>query len=167
MYLAEISPAKYRGRIVASLVVLITGGQVLAYIVDAAFFKVHAGWRWMFGSGALPAIAQLVLSFSLPESPRHLILHGRIAPARATLKLVYPLDSGDEIQRRIDQIQVEVQTEDTTGILGLGEVGGLQKAKETLLAKLWADRANRRATVLACGLQFFQQSTGFNCLMYL
>lgn len=167
IFLAEVSPAKYRGRIVASLVVLITGGQVLAYIVDAAFYTVPKGWRFMFGSGAIPSIIQLCLGFSLPESPRWLIQHGRIAPARATLKAVYPLSDSAAIQRRIDRIELEVQSEEREGLLGLGAGLSLGKAKEGLVAKLWRDRANRRAVILACGLQFFQQSTGFNLLMYL
>lgn len=167
IFLAEVSPTKYRGRIVASLVVLITGGQVLSYVVDAVFYTVPSGWRWMFGSGAIPAILQLCLSFSLPESPRWLIQHGRIAPARATLKAVYPVSDSAAIQRRIDRIELEVQSEEREGFLGLGEGLGLGKAKEGLVARLWNDRANRRAVILACGLQFFQQGTGFNLLMYL
>ncbi|ORY65659.1 general substrate transporter [Leucosporidium creatinivorum] len=166
IFLAEVSPAKYRGRIVASLVVLITGGQVLSYIVDAVFYSVPSGWRWMFGSGAIPSILQLCLSFSIPESPRWLIQHGRIAPARATLKAVYPLSDSAAIQRRIERIEVEVQSEEREGFLGLGEGLSLGKAKEGLVARLWNDRANRRAIILACGLQFFQQATGFNLLMY-
>lgn len=166
-YLAECSPAKYRGRIVASLVVLITGGQVVAYVVDAAFYSLDKGWRFMFGLGAVPAILQLVLSFSLPESPRYLILHGRIAPARATLRAIYPQSSSEAIQRRIDKIQVEVQDIGEEGLLSLGRRAGLARVKEGLMAKLWNDRANRRALILACGLQWFQQATGFNCLMYL
>lgn len=167
IYLSECSPAKYRGRIVASLVVLITGGQVLAYIIDAIFFTVPKGWRFMFGLGAVPAILQLLLSFSIPESPRFLILHGRIAPARATLRAIYPHSSSDAIQRRIDRIQVEVQHDGVEGLLGLGRRVGLARVKEGLMAKLWKDRANRRALILACGLQWFQQATGFNSLMYL
>lgn len=142
-------------------------GQVVAYCIDALFFSVDNGWRFMFGAGAAPAIAQLVLSFSLPESPHFQILHNRIAPARQTLRLIYPLSSEAAIQRRIERIQLEVQSERETEGLGLvGSVRQLSKAKEGLIAKLWRDQANRRALFVACGLQFFQQACGFNTLMY-
>lgn len=49
-------------------VVAITGGQVVAYGIDAAFENVGGGWRWMVGLGAVPAGVQLVSLFFLPES---------------------------------------------------------------------------------------------------
>lgn len=49
-------------------VVMITGGQVVAYGIDAAFANVHGGWRWMVGLGALPAAGQAFFLFFLPES---------------------------------------------------------------------------------------------------
>ncbi|KAM0786478.1 hypothetical protein ACM66B_001937 [Microbotryomycetes sp. NB124-2] len=167
IYLAESSPAKFRGRIVASLVVLITGGQVLAYIVDAIFFSVPHAWRYMFGAGAVPAVAQLLLAIgSLPESPRYHLARGWTAEARKTLKMIYPKLNGDAIQAKIDRILEETASDETQGLLGLGHVESLKDVKEGLLSKIWRDRANRRAVILTCGLQFFQQSTGFNGLMY-
>ncbi|GAA5915886.1 hypothetical protein JCM6882_001750 [Rhodosporidiobolus microsporus] len=159
VYLAEISPRKYRGRIVASLVVLITGGQVLAYAVDAVFFNVAQGWRWMFGFGAVPSVVQLLLSFTMPESPRFQIAQGRIAPARRTLQLLHPKASGVELQRKIEELQAEI-----------GDVGVTKQdeghGRFEQFGLLWRDRANRRALLVAAGLQAFQQLTGFNCLMY-
>ncbi|KAK4055922.1 hypothetical protein OIO90_003179 [Microbotryomycetes sp. JL221] len=166
-YLAEVSPAKFRGRIVASLVALITGGQVLAYVVDAIFYPVAHGWRYMFGIGAVPALLQLILAISsLPESPRYQLSRGRTAAARSTLKMIYPRLSGDAIQSKIDIMRAEAANTEEEGLLGLGQVGSLREVKEGLLTKIWRDDANRRAVILACGLQFFQQATGFNCLMY-
>ena len=46
----------------------ITGGQVVAYAIDAAFANVHKGWRWMVAIGALPAALQFIFLFFLPES---------------------------------------------------------------------------------------------------
>ena len=53
-------------------VVMITLGQVIAYAIDAAFANVSSGWRWMVGLGALPAAAQCVFLFFLPESREYL-----------------------------------------------------------------------------------------------
>ncbi|KAM0752048.1 general substrate transporter [Meredithblackwellia eburnea MCA 4105] len=188
LYLAEMSPSKYRGRIVASLVVLVTGGQVLAYLIDMIFYPFPSGWRYMIGLGAVPAIAQLVLSFALPESPRHLISNERLAPARKILRTIYPRESEREIQRRVERIVRDLERERT--LLGAGKgaaaaaasrIGGgegtgrerwkldfreMREKTNELVSKLWSDRANRKALGLACGLQMFQQATGFNCLMY-
>ena len=49
-------------------VVMITGGQVIAYAIGAGFEKMHGGWRWMVGLGAVPAGLQLIFLFFLPES---------------------------------------------------------------------------------------------------
>ncbi|KAK4049157.1 hypothetical protein OIV83_004324 [Microbotryomycetes sp. JL201] len=167
IYLAELSPAKFRGRIVASLVVLITGGQVLAYVVDACFFSTSHGWRYMFGAGAVPAVVQLLMAISsLPESPRFHLSRGWTGPARETLKMIHPTLSSDAIQAKIDRIQAETAAAEHEGLLGLGHVGSLKDVKEGLMSKIWRDRASRRAVILACGLQFFQQATGFNGLMY-
>ncbi|CDR36107.1 hypothetical protein NBRC10512_004988 [Rhodotorula toruloides] len=181
IYLAEISPAKFRGRIVASLVVLITGGQVLAYIVDAIFYPVTKGWRWMFGFGAVPAVVQLLLSFSLPESPRFQLRHDRVASARKTIRQLNPTLSHAAVQRRIESIQAEVQGAKESDRADEAREGGvplnlarwkkwLQEVRNDIqegrLGRLWRDRVSRRTLLVAAGLQFFQQATGFNTLMY-
>ncbi|GAA5858672.1 hypothetical protein JCM1840_006509 [Sporobolomyces johnsonii] len=179
-YLAELSPPKFRGRIVASLVVLITGGQLLAYLVDALLISAPSGWRWMFGLGALPALLQLALSFSLPESPRYQLRRGRVAGARKTLKLLNPRKSGAGVQRMIEELQAEVGGEvlerEGEGVgTGTrtsyrsgwrGQMDKVRTERGRMVRLLWEDRANRRALLVATGLQFFQQATGFNCLMY-
>ncbi|GAA5873138.1 hypothetical protein JCM8547_006802 [Rhodosporidiobolus lusitaniae] len=161
VYLAEISPPAYRGRLVASTIVLVTGGQLVAYIVGAVFAGVEHGWRWIFGLGTVPAIAQLLLSFTMPESPRFDLRRGRVAKARKTLRLLYSKASGAHVQRNIEVMQAEVGDEEQERA-----VGGKEASKLEQLASLWKDRASRRALVVACGLQMFQQLTGFNALMY-
>ena len=49
-------------------VVMITGGQVIAYGIGAAFENMHGGWRWMVGLGAVPSGIQFIMLFFLPES---------------------------------------------------------------------------------------------------
>lgn len=68
LYIQELSPTRLRGRMVVVNVVAITGGQVIAYGIDAGFEKVTGGWRWMVGLGAVPAALQFVFLFFLPES---------------------------------------------------------------------------------------------------
>ena len=68
LYIQELSPTRLRGRMVVVNVVMITGGQVVAYGIDAAFENTHGGWRWMVGLGAVPAALQALFLFFLPES---------------------------------------------------------------------------------------------------
>ncbi|KWU44845.1 MFS general substrate transporter, partial [Rhodotorula sp. JG-1b] len=179
IYLAEIAPSEFRGRVVASMVVLITGGQVLAYVIGASFFHVTKGWRWMFGLGAVPAISQVLLSFSIPESPRYHLRKGRVVTAQKTIQRLNPSWSHEMVQKRIQLLRAEVQ--DHPGDRAAGGPGRQRllsgwrekvrnwrpsSIQDGKLGLLWKDRANRRALLVACGLQFFQQATGFNTLMY-
>lgn len=176
IYLAEIAPSKFRGRVVASLVVLITGGQVLAYAVGAAFFHVTKGWRWMFGLGAVPAIVQLLLAFSLPESPRYHLRKGRLVAAQRSLRKLYPRLSPEAIQRRLESLQADQPDSRVRPSSAFHSAGSQHilsewrektrslrwaSIKEGKLGLLWKDRANRRALLVACGLQFFQQVPSF------
>jgi SP family myo-inositol transporter-like MFS transporter 13 len=58
IYISEMSPRKYRGRLVTLNVLFITGGQVIAYLIGIAFVE-FGGWRWMFGVSGLPPLIQL------------------------------------------------------------------------------------------------------------
>lgn len=160
LYIAELSPARYRGRLVAVTIVLITAGQVIAYIVDAIFFSVRSGWRYMSIAGAVPAIAQLILSVSLPESPRYLIMHGRLGEARTILARLYPRISMEGVERKVELIQQALRREQDVSI-AVGKGRGLRE----VFRILWQTKAHRRALYVACGLQFAQQITGFNALM--
>lgn len=123
----------------------------MAYLVDAYFFTVPHGWRWMFGLGAIPAIIQLLLSFTLPESPRFDILHGNFHRARQTLALAYPDSDAHSLDARITKFRDQITRERHQGA-SIREASTLE-----LLSKLWKDDGNRRALTVACGLQLFQQ----------
>ncbi|GAA5956889.1 hypothetical protein JCM3765_006631 [Sporobolomyces pararoseus] len=199
-YLAELSPPKFRGRIVASLVVLITGGQVVAYLISLLcfhFFPISSSsqqaWRWMFGFGTVPSLLQLILSFSLPESPRYLFRKGKTAKGRKVLKRLNPGWSSERVQREVEKliqevnkgtpkeperIEVEQGEEEKwykvwmRKLKKLKRINWKEKSQEWRRRSdgykelLWNDRGNRRTLTVACGLQLFQQATGFNCLMY-
>jgi sugar porter (SP) family MFS transporter len=95
MYIAEIAPAHLRGRLVSLNQVAIVGGIVLVYFVnyfiarmgDQAWNEAF-GWRWMFASGIVPAVAFAVLLFLIPESPRWLMEKGQPEAARNVLTKV-------------------------------------------------------------------------------
>jgi sugar porter (SP) family MFS transporter len=78
MYISEISPAGLRGRLAGSFQVMIVTGIVVAYLTNYLFSQLHLAdaWRWMLGVMVVPAVLFSVLLFSIPESPRWLILEG-------------------------------------------------------------------------------------------
>ena len=91
MYIAEISPARVRGRLVAITQFNIVLGILLAYLSNWIISMMNLGaleWRWMFGVEAFPAIAFFVLLFCTPRSPRWLVAKDLQNEARNVLEKV-------------------------------------------------------------------------------
>ncbi|KAH0610636.1 uncharacterized protein H6S33_012163 [Morchella sextelata] len=157
LYLAELSPANYRGRMIIINVLFITFGQVVAYAIGAGLTHVHGGWRIMVGIGAVPAAAQFVILYWLPESPRYLIRKGIEGQAKTILSQIYKGASDRDLDEKVAYIKEF--TED--------------RRPGTASQKAWSDfkslytvPSNLRALIIACGLQGIQQFSGFNSLMY-
>ena len=92
MYIAEISPAHIRGRMVSVNQFAIVSGMLIVYFVNYFIalggdqsWNVAIGWRWMFASEIAPSVIFLVLLLSVPESPRWLIERGQLDSARHIL----------------------------------------------------------------------------------
>jgi sugar porter (SP) family MFS transporter len=80
MYIAEITPARLRGRMVAIVQVNVVSGMLIAYLSNYLIASMELGaveWRWMFGVEAIPAFLFFVLLFFIPLSPRWLVAEGR------------------------------------------------------------------------------------------
>ncbi|KAI1320553.1 myo-inositol transporter [Mortierella claussenii] len=150
LYIGELAPSAYRGRLVTMNVLLITGGQLVAYLVSSAFTDVNDGWRWMMAISALPALLQLVTLPFLPESPRYLVKKGDIAGAEAVLRRCMGLsDANDEyIAKEVDAIKESLELSHKT------------RYKDLLRKDL------RRPLIIACFMQLWQQLSGFNTAMY-
>ena len=89
IYIAELSPAVYRGRLVTITQLNIVMGVLLAYLSNYLIGRMDLGAleaRWMFGVMAFPALVFFLLLFFTPQSPRWLIGRGRAAEARAVLE---------------------------------------------------------------------------------
>ncbi|PSN68591.1 hypothetical protein BS50DRAFT_632502 [Corynespora cassiicola Philippines] len=174
LYISELSPSPFRGRLVTVSSLFITGGQVVAYVVGWMFSERAGGWRWMVGLGALPAVVQFFMLWAMPETPRWLVKAGRKEQARRVLKRVYGDDEGIElvvnaVLRRVEKEILE--EEDAAGERNVPESGkNGWKAKiarvNDSFTQLAAVDGNRRALIIACMLQGFQQLCGFNSLMY-
>jgi sugar porter (SP) family MFS transporter len=87
MYISEISPARLRGRLAGSFQVNIVAGIVVAYLTNYLFSKLHLtdSWRWMLGVMVVPSLLFAILLFSIPESPRWLILNNNETAAAPIL----------------------------------------------------------------------------------
>ncbi|KAL6236351.1 hypothetical protein BDW75DRAFT_206973 [Aspergillus navahoensis] len=155
LYISELAPSEARGRLVTILSLLITGGQVVAYIVGWSFSYVGGGWRWMVGLGMFPAVFQLIVLVALPETPRWLVRAGYEDKAQSILSKVYQHDQ--TAKQTLRDIQQEVAEEEN---LSKG-AGFKQRAHD-----LFKTGGNRRALTIAVMLQALQQLCGFNSLMY-
>lgn len=143
LYISEVSPAGVRGSLVSINQLALTGGIVIAYLVDLAFAPIQ-GWRWMFGLAAIPAIILGAAMLFLPNSPRWLVSQGMAAQARRALeRLRGTAGVGAEIQ--------DVQESVTKQKAGLAE----------LLNPLTLP-----ALIIGIGLAIFQQITGINTIIY-
>ena len=147
MYIAEISPARLRGRLVAITQFNIVFGVLIAYLsnyVIAQFQLGDAAWRMMFGVEALPAALFFVLLFSTPFSPRWLVAQGRRDEAVAVL------DS-------LGAASVEAEVREIEESLALER----HSVQEPLLQATY-----KRPILLAVAISTFNQLSGINALMY-
>jgi SP family myo-inositol transporter-like MFS transporter 13 len=169
MYISELAPSAFRGRLVTVSSLFITGGQVVAYIVGWLFSTQAHGWRWMVGLGALPAAVQFCMLFVLPETPRYLVKTGHKDQARRVLHKVYGL--GEGMERLVNEVLRKVEKEIMEEEDAAGDRNVPQADKTGWQAKfsrvndnftqLVTQGGNRRALVIACMLQGFQQLCGF------
>lgn len=143
MYIAELSPARLRGRLVAVSQFNIVIGILIAFFSNYLLVGVGAdNWRWMFGVMAIPAALFFVLLFIVPKSPRWLVKMGKPEEAREVLESVGAANVDSELD---DISQSLVEEQGTTRLL---------QRKYVFVIML--------ATVFA----FFAQMSGINVIMY-
>ncbi len=148
-YIAEISPAAFRGTLVALTQFNIVFGILLAYLSNYGIAGLALGateWRWMFGVEAFPAILFFFLLLRTPRSPRWLVARNRIAEARSVLAS-FGTDEGS-VEREIEAIQASLALE-------------RHAVDEPLFQRLY-----RQPITLAIAIAMFNQLSGINALMY-
>jgi sugar porter (SP) family MFS transporter len=151
MYIAEISPARIRGRLVSVNQFAIVTGFMVVYLVNYFIalqgteqWNIAFGWRWMFGSEALPALLLFLLLFLVPESPRWLIKQNRTATARSILQRV-----GGSRQAQVEMEAIrEAIAQESGSVAQLLQPG------------------MRVALVIGIVLAILQQVTGINVFLY-
>lgn len=169
LYIAELSPSMFRGRLVTLNVLFITLGQVIAYIMGWGFAEGGSknGWRWLVGLGALPAALQCLVMVFMPESPRWLIQVGRVEEAKGVLKSVYgtEAESRKNIKPVLKAIKKEVRGEEEAKRDRSRQRPQRIESWYTEIADSWSELfgvpGNARALTIACLLQGLQQLCGF------
>lgn len=149
MYIAEISPAKYRGRLVALTQFNIVFGILLAFFSNYVISGLSLGaieWRWMFGVEAVPAFIFFFLLILNPKSPRWLIAVGRVDEAKIVLENC-GTDSGS-IGEEVNEIQKSLDLEH-------------HQLNEPFYCKKYI-----KPILLAVSIAMFNQLSGINALMY-
>jgi sugar porter (SP) family MFS transporter len=100
VYIAELAPAKWRGRLVATFQFNVVFGIMLAYVSNYLIRTMHLGaaeWRWQVGIATLPALAFFALLFGIPRSPRWSASRNEIDEALAVLKMMGDPDPKAEL----------------------------------------------------------------------
>jgi sugar porter (SP) family MFS transporter len=113
VYIAELAPAKWRGRLVGAFQFNVVLGILTAYISNYAIRTLHLGaaeWRWQVGVAALPAFGFLALLFGIPRSPRWCAAQGRFDDALSVLKQMGETDPKAEL----DDIRAALAQEHAT-----------------------------------------------------
>ena len=147
VYIAELAPAKLRGRLVGLFQINIVIGILLAYFSNYCIARMGLGaeeWRWQFGVAALPAVLFLVMLFGIPHSSRWLVTQNRVEEARSVLQLMGAENPEAELREIVDSIHLErLQT------------------SEPLFA--WKYRL---PIFLAISIGMFNQLSGINAILY-
>jgi sugar porter (SP) family MFS transporter len=147
VYIAELAPAKLRGRLVGLFQINIVIGILLAYFSNYCIARMGLGtaeWRWQFGVAAVPAVLFLALLFGIPPSARWLVTQNRVAEARAVLQLMGAENPENELGEIVGSIHLErLQT------------------SEPLFA--WKYRF---PIFLAISIGMFNQLSGINAILY-
>ena len=148
LYISEIAPAAYRGRLAGMFQFNIVFGIVIAFASNALLSGIGANaWRWMLGVAAIPSVLYTVLCFGIPESPRWLLgRKGDRQKGLAVLRLIEPGASEAQIQSQAEEILAASSEHKTAG-------------------RFWTWRL-RIPILLALLVAFFNQLSGINAILY-
>jgi sugar porter (SP) family MFS transporter len=110
MYIAEIAPAKLRGRLVGFFQFNVVAGILVAYLSNYLIGRAAFGqgeWRWMLGVSGIPALLFFVMLFTIPRSPRWLAQKSRLAEARQVLAMIGEENPEEELEDIVRSLDVE------------------------------------------------------------
>jgi sugar porter (SP) family MFS transporter len=147
VYIAELAPAKWRGRMVGLFQINVVVGILLAYLSNYLISLLNLGqtqWRWQLGVAGIPSFIFLLMLFRIPRSSRWLVTRNRTDEALAILSMMGSPDSETELREIMDSIHME---------------RGM--ASESLFK-----REYRLPIFLAVSIGLFNQLAGINAILY-
>jgi MFS transporter, SP family, arabinose:H+ symporter len=150
-YIAEFAPRNRRGQLSIIQQWMITVGILVSYLVAVIILKAapasagNLDWRLILGIGGIPALVAVALRSKMPESPRWLMLHGRLEETRKAFGRLGMDVTDGEVRQAADQLRT----------------GEQQRRRRTL----WTAGV-RRALIVVCVFFIFQQITGINVPFY-
>ena len=148
LYISEIAPPKYRGRLAGMFQFNIVFGILIAFVSNALLAGIGTNaWRWMLGVAAFPSLLYAALCLLLPESPRWLLSRKR--DREAGIKIL------QRIEPEATLAEIEVQADEIAGT----------PSEQASLAHFWTRRL-RRPIMLAVMIAFFNQLSGINAVLY-
>jgi len=148
LYIAEISPARWRGRLTGLFQFNIVFGLLVAFVSNAALGSVgENAWRWMLGVEAFPALVYTLLCLAIPESPRWLIAHsGQRQAGIDVFRMIDPNTPQEELEATADKIEAGVEDKNTA-------------------TRFWTARL-KIPIMLAFLIAVFNQLSGINAILY-
>ena len=148
LYISEIAPPKYRGRLAGMFQFNIVFGILIAFVSNALLAGIgENAWRWMLGVAAFPSLLYAALCFGLPESPRWLLgRKGDRAGGLEVLQRIEPDASKAEIEAEADEIMAA-------------------SSERASSSHFWTRRLSK-PILLAILIAFFNQLSGINAILY-
>ncbi|MGC8743985.1 MAG: sugar porter family MFS transporter [Verrucomicrobiia bacterium] len=149
LYISEISPPRYRGRLAGLFQFNIVFGIVIAFLSNAVIARLvsNDAWRWMLGVAAFPSVIYTALCFLLPESPRWLIVRKRNKEeGLKVLQMIDPESPQDKLNALADEIEYSARSSSGDG-------------------RFWTWKL-RYPIALAILIAFFNQLSGINAVLY-
>lgn len=158
-YICEVAPARYRGMLTTLQQIAIIFGLFMAFVSNyllaefagastSVLWLDFSAWRWMFWIELVPALLFLLMLFFIPESPRFLVLKGRIEAAGTVLSRLY---GNSAAERKLAEIQQSLSSDHQPRLADLlsSQTGKVRKI-------IW----------VGIGLASFQQLVGINVVFY-
>ena len=146
MYISEIAPPAYRGRLTVTFQLAIVIGLLVAFFSDYLLLNTGPNnWRYMFLAECIPAITFLTLLFFVSKSPRWLVKNGEYESAKQVISIVNPEEDADKVVKEI------VESVDNEVI-----------SKSIYLFK----KPYLPLVIIGIAVGFFNQFTGINIIMY-
>src|ERR1700730_2074825 len=147
VYIAELAPAKWRGRMVGLFQINVVAGILLAYLSNYLITLLHLGalqWRWQLGVAGIPSLLFLIMLYGIPRSSRWLVTQNRTDEALDVLKMMGSPDSEVELREIMDSIHME----------------------RGMTAEPLFQRNYRLPIFLAITIGMFNQLSGINAILY-